>query len=179
MPMGNENEKKEQKINLCVSKDSLLHAFLAGYIRAFAVDLEEDRYELLYEKEEDPVISEIIKSAQSYSAFNRQVSLLLPEPSFSSWREVTGSRENIRSMLKMQESFTFTFPRRGMENWMKIEVKLLEKRDGEPVKILMAQPGPDRSSAGVSVANPQKTAFSREFENYYDVLRRRLEQGKR
>ena len=179
MPMGNENEKKEQKINLCVSKDSLLHAFLAGYIRAFAVDLEEDSYELLYEKEEDPVISEIISNTRTYSAFNRQVSLLLPEPSFSSWREVMGSRENIRSMLKMQESFTFTFPRRGMENWMKIEVKLLEKRDGEPVKILMAQPGPDRSSAGVSVANPQKTAFSREFENYYDVLRRRLEQGKR
>ena len=123
MPMGNENEKKEQKINLCVSKDSLLHAFLAGYIRAFAVDLEEDSYELLYEKEEDPVISGIISNTRTYSAFNRQVSLLLPEPSFSSWREVMGSRENIRSMLKMQESFTFTFPRRGMENWMKIEVK--------------------------------------------------------
>ena len=84
MQMGNGIEKQEQKLNLCVSKDSLLHAFLAGYNRVFAVDLEEDRYELLYEKEEDPVISEIIKSAQSYSAFNRQVSLLLADPSFSS-----------------------------------------------------------------------------------------------
>ena len=57
MQMGNGIEKQEQKLNLCVSKDSLLHAFLAGYIRVFAVDLEEDSYELLYEKEEDPVIS--------------------------------------------------------------------------------------------------------------------------
>lgn len=179
MQMGNGIEKQEQKLNLCVSKDSLLHAFLAGYNRVFAVDLEEDRYELLYEKEEDPVISEIIKSAQSYSAFNRQVSLLLADPSFSSWREGAGSRENIRSMLKMQESFTVIFPLRGMERWMKIEVRLLEKRDGEPVKILIAQPGPDRTSAGVSLANPQKTPFSKEFENYFDVLRRRLEQEKR
>ncbi len=179
MQMGNGIEKQEQKLNLCVSKDSLLRAFLAGYTRVFAVDLEEDSYELLYEKDEDPVISEIIRSAHSYSAFNRQVSLLLPEPSFSSWREVAGSRENIRSMLKMQESFTFIFPRRGMESWMKIEVRLLEKRDGEPVKILIGKPGPDRTSAGVFPGNPQNTPFSGVFENYFDVLRRRLEQEKR
>lgn len=179
--MQKENRINEQKYSLDLSapKDLLLHSFLSDYIRAFIVDLEEDSYELLFEKEEDPVLTEIIRQTDKYSAFNKLNSRLLPEPAFTDWREVAGSRENIRSMLKMQECFSFVFPRRGMDSWMKVEVRLLEEKDGEPVRVLMAKPGPDRNSSGVSFAIPKKAPFSEEIENSLDVLRRRLEQEKR
>ena len=179
MQEDNRIEKNEYGLDLSVPKELLLHSFMSDYIRAFIVDLEQDTYELLFEREEDPVLSEIIRQTDKYSAFNKLNSRLLPEPAFTAWREVAGSRENIRSMLKMQECFSFVFPRRGMESWMKVEVRLLEERDGEPVRVLMAKPGPDRSSSGISFAVPQKAPFSEAIENSLDVLRRRLEQEKR
>lgn len=179
MQKESRKEKYTGRLNLSVPKELLLHSFLSDYIRAFIVDLEKDSYELLFEREEDPVLTEIIRQTDKYSVFNKLNSRLLPEPAFTPWREVAGSRENIRNMLKMQESFSFVFPRRGMDNWMKVEVRLLEEKDGEPVRVLMAKPGPDRSSSGTSFAIPHKGPFTEEIENSLDVLRRRLEQEKR
>ena len=141
MQEDNRIEKNEYGLDLSVPKELLLHSFMSDYIRAFIVDLEQDTYELLFEREEDPVLSEIIRQADKYSAFNKLNSRLLPEPAFTAWREVAGSRENIRSMLKMQECFSFVFPRRGMESWMKVEVRLLEERDGKALLLLELKTG--------------------------------------
>ncbi len=179
MQMGNEFEKQAGTAHLSLTKDTLLHAFLYDFTRVFLVDLEEDSYELLYEKEEDPVVTEIIKKSGKYSVFNKLSSQLLPDASFSGWREVAGSRENIRGMLKEQDYFSFIFPRRNADRWMKIEVRLLEKKDGVPVRVLITEPGPERSSVGASVAMPQQTSSADGIEGYLDTLRRRLEQEKR
>ena len=179
MQMGNGFEKQEQKFDRNISKDLLLQSLIADYLRVFVIDLEEDSYELLYEKEENPVLNEIIRNCGSYSAFNSQISKLLVDPSFSAWREVAGSRENIRSMLKMQNAFSFYFPSRGKENWVKVEVRLLEHKDGEPVKALLSKTGPGRTSAGAHLSVSQSMPFTGGFREYLDALYRRLEQEKR
>ena len=160
MQEDNRKEKNKYRLDRSVPKELLLHSFMSDYIRAFIVDLEQDTYELLFEREEDPVLSEIIRQTDKYSAVNKLNSRLLPEPAFTAWREVAGSRENIRSMLKMQDCFSFVFPRRGMDRSMKVEVRLLEERDGEPVRVLMAKPGRDRSSSGISLCSSASAVSS-------------------
>lgn len=71
MQKESRKEKYTGRLNLSVPKELLLHSFLSDYIRAFIVDLEKDSYELLFEREEDPVLTEIIRQTDKYSVFNK------------------------------------------------------------------------------------------------------------
>ena len=55
-------EVNDRKDFLSVSENVLLQSFITEYIRVFIVDLENDRYSLLYEKEEDPLIRDLMRS---------------------------------------------------------------------------------------------------------------------
>ena len=177
--MENGIEKQKEKAALPVSKDMLLQSFMSDYIRMFLVDLETDTYQLLYEREEDPVLAELVRNASTYSVFNRLNSHLLPDTSFAAWREVAGSRENICKVLEKKDFFSFVFPLRNRNNWMRIDVHLLEKQNGVPKLVMIGQPLPGRGPAGSPIAVSNDTAYSQELEDYLYVLRRRLEQEQR
>lgn len=177
--MGYGMEKYKEKYGLSGLSDMLLKSFISDYIRVFLVDLDEDSYTLLYEREKDPVIEEIMRQADQYSVFNRMTSHRLPDPSFASWREAAGSRENIRLMLSSKAFFSFVFPLRDKDRWIRIDVRLLEKRDGVPALVLIGQPGPERISAGTPIAVPEGNLYTEDLESYLNALRQRLEQEKR
>ena len=177
--MENGMEKKEDRELLPVSESVLLRSFMSDYIRMFLVDLETDSYQLLYEREEDPVLTELVRNASTYSVFNRLNSQLLPDTSFAAWREVAGSRENICKVLEKKDFFSFVFPLRNRNNWMQIDVRLLEKKNGLPKLIMIGQPLPGRGPAGSPIAVSNDIAYSQELEDYLEVLRRRLEQEQR
>ena len=70
-----------------ISKDVFLSSFLKEYIRVFFIDLEKDDFYILYEREEDPVITELASKAESYSEFNHMTSSVFPDPEFAFWLE--------------------------------------------------------------------------------------------
>ena len=100
-------EVNDRKDFLSVSENVLLQSFITEYIRVFIVDLENDRYSLLYEKEEDPLIKELMRSTTGYAQFNHRLSTLYTDPAYISWREEEGSTEHIRTMRQNQPVFTF------------------------------------------------------------------------
>ena len=162
-----------------VSTGTLLDSFLSEYIRVFLVDLEKDTITLLYEREEDPVLAGLVQSAGSYSEFNRLNSRMMPEPSFAAWREVSGSRENIRTTLQRKNAFSFLFPLREKDKWMKLEVRLLKKKGDIPVLVLLGVPGPERGGLNTYIAPPVNRNYPQGLEEYVDALRRRLDQENR
>ena len=176
MNMMNEIEKQGTEPGISISKDLLLESLISDYIRVFLVDLEKDSFALLYERVPDPVIDQIIEEADRYSVFNSLVSRRLPDPAFESWREVAGSRENIRRMLMEQNYFSFVFPRRDSDDWMRVDVRLLKKKGEIPSLVLVGQPGPERITAGSPIAAPEEPETLTGLEKYLDILRRRLKQ---
>ena len=109
---------------LSISKEMLLDSYLSEYIRIFLIDLEEDRFYLLYEREKDPEIEELMQQADGcYSEMNRLRSRQLSSPGFIAWREGAGSRENIRAMLQGRSSFSFLFPLREKDKWRKLQAR--------------------------------------------------------
>ena len=181
-------KEHDRTTQFTVSKDLLLDTFLSEYIRVFLVDLENDTFELLYEREEDPVLRELMQTCRSYSEYNRRNSLLLPDPVFSTWREKAGSRETLCKMLSRQTTYSFTFPLREKGRWMKLEAHLLEKKDGIPARILLGRPGPERGGMSSTSRfdsvhfreDPQALPESgRDLSGYIKALRRRIEQKDR
>jgi signal transduction histidine kinase/CheY-like chemotaxis protein len=172
-------EKMKEKYGQSVLADMLLKSFISDYYRAFLVDLNEDSFTLAYEEKEDPVIAEIVRESDSYSAFNRLISRCLPDPCFTAWREAAGSRENIRLMLSSREYFSFVFPLREKDRWLRIDVRLLEKKEDVPALVLIGQPRPERRSVGAPIAIPGGHSYTEDLESYLNVLRQRLEQEQR
>ena len=69
-----------------ISKDLLLNRFWEEYIRIFFIDIEEDDFYILYEREADPVITELAQKAGSYSEFNHMTSSVFPDPEYAFWK---------------------------------------------------------------------------------------------
>ena len=162
---------------LSISKEMLLDSYLSEYIRIFLIDLEEDRFYLLYEREKDPEIEELMQQADGcYSEMNRLRSRQLSSPGFIAWREGAGSRENIRAMLQGRSSFSFLFPLREKDKWRKLEIRLVREKDGVPVQVLMGQPRPERGGLGGALLTPDGMDYPKSLDNYVNSLQTRLEQ---
>ena len=118
-------------------KDELLQSFLDNYCRIYLIDLEEDSIVKISETDdapdEDPV------HFGRYSEFNRVYSYTRLDPKYSSWRETMGSIENLRKVLADRSSFTLSYQMKSGK-WMKVENRILEKKDGVPVKIFACIP---------------------------------------
>lgn len=113
-------------------KEKLLQSFLDNYSRVYIIDLEKDTIVRILESEdapeEDPVFS------GRYSEFNRVYSYTRLEPEYSAWREMMGSIENLRKVLADRSSFTLSYQMKD-GRWKKVENRILEKRNGVPVKM--------------------------------------------
>ena len=127
-----------------ISKDLLLNRFWEEYIRIFFIDIEEDDFYILYEREADPVITELAQKAGSYSEFNHMTSSVFPDPEYAFWLEEEAGLPHVSETLKTKNFFNFAFPTREENKWMSLEVRLLEKRGDKPVYAMIAQPGPER-----------------------------------
>ena len=118
-------------------KDELLQSFLDNYCRVYLIDLENDTIIKILETEgvpgEDPV------REKHYSEFNRVYSYTKLVPEYSAWRENMGSIENIRRVLAERSSFTLSYQMKD-GRWRKVENRILEKRDGVPVKVVACIP---------------------------------------
>lgn len=127
-----------------ISKDLLLNRFWEEYIRIFFIDIEEDDFYILYEREADPVITELARKAGSYSEFNHMTSSVFPDPEYAFWLEEEAGLPHVTETLKTKNFYNFAFPTREENKWMSLEVRLLEKRGDKPVYAMIAQPGPER-----------------------------------
>ena len=127
-----------------ISKDLLLNRFWEEYIRIFFIDIEEDDFYILYEREADPVITELARKAGSYSEFNHMTSSVFPDPEYAFWLEEEAGLPHVSETLKTKNFYNFAFPTREENKWMSLEVRLLEKRGDKPVYAMIAQPGPER-----------------------------------
>lgn len=175
--MGKGMMEQDMNALFSISKEMLLDSYLSEYIRIFLIDLEEDRFSLLYERERDPEIEELMRQADgSYSELNRLRSRQLSAPGFIAWREGAGSRENIRAMLQGRPSFSFIFPLREKDKWRKLEIRLVREKDGVPVQVLMGQPGPERGGLGGALLTPDGMDYPNNLDSYVNSLQTRLEQ---
>ena len=127
-----------------ISKDLLLNRFWEEYIRIFFIDIEEDDFYILYEREADPVITELAQKAGSYSEFNHMTSSVFPDPEYAFWLEEEAGLPHVSETLKTKDFYNFAFPTREDNKWMSLEVRLLEKRGDKPVYAMIGQPGPER-----------------------------------
>ena len=118
-------------------KDELLQSFLDNYCRIYLIDLEEDS--IVKISETDDVPDEDPVHFGRYSEFNRVYSYTRLDPEYSSWRETMGSIENLRKVLADRSSFTLSYQMKSGK-WMKVENRILEKKDGVPVKIFACIP---------------------------------------
>ena len=118
-------------------KDELLQSFLDNYSRIYLIDLEKDTIEKILDAgdmdEPDPVFCDC------YSQFNRVYSYTRLLPEYSSWREMTGSIENIRKVLADRNCFTLSYQMKNGQ-WKKIENRRFEMRGGIPVRIIACIP---------------------------------------
>ena len=118
-------------------KDELLQSFLDAYSRIYLIDLEKDTIEKILDAgdmdEPDPVYCDC------YSEFNRVYSYTKLQPEYSSWREMTGSIENIRKVLADRNCFTLSYQMKNGQ-WKKIENRRLKVRDGIPVEVIACIP---------------------------------------
>ena len=114
-------------------KDEILESFLENYNRIYLVDLDRDTIVKVHEAEgvlpPDPV------DTGSYSEFNSVYSFEQLEPEYSEWRMAAASIENIRRVLTERNNFTLSYPLKD-GRWMKVDNRLIEKRDGVPVKMI-------------------------------------------
>lgn len=122
-----------------IPKELLLDTFLKEYTRVFLVDLERDDFYLLYEREADPAIRDLMLRAGSYSEFNHLVSDLYPDPEYAFWLEKEAGLLHMVESLKKRDSYHFVFPMRERNQWMNVEVRLLVKRNDQPVYAMVAQ----------------------------------------
>ena len=118
-------------------RDELLKSFLDNYSRVYLIDLEKDTIVKIQESEGAPEIDPVRQSR--YSEFNRVYSYTMLESDYSSWREMMGSVENIRKVLAERNSFTLSYQMKD-GRWMKVENRILEKRDGVPTKVFACIP---------------------------------------
>ena len=118
-------------------RDELLKSFLDNYSRVYLIDLEEDTIVKIQESEGAPEFDPVRQNR--YSEFNRVYSYTMLEPEYSQWREMMGSVENIRKVLADRNSFTLSYQMKD-GRWMKVENRILEKRDGVPVKVFACIP---------------------------------------
>ncbi|MDO5131496.1 MAG: ATP-binding protein [Eubacteriales bacterium] len=164
-------ENRDERKGFSIPEDLLLGSFLSEYVRVFLVDLENDRYCLLYEREENPAIRDLIRRTDSYNEFNHLISRLFSDPAFSSWRESEGSREHLRRMLQRQNIFTFVFPLKEKDEWMKLEARLVQKKDGVPVYALLGRTGPEREAREETLHASGESLQKSGIEEYVDMLR--------
>ena len=118
-------------------RDELLKSFLDNYSRVYLIDLEKDTIVKIQESEGAPEFDPVRQNR--YSDFNRVYSYTMLEPEYSQWREMMGSVENIRKVLADRNSFTLSYQMKD-GRWMKVENRILEKRDGVPVKVFACIP---------------------------------------
>ena len=118
-------------------RDELLKSFLDNYSRVYLIDLEKDTIVKIQESEGVPEFDPVRQNR--YSDFNRVYSYTMLEPEYSQWREMMGSVENIRKVLADRNSFTLSYQMKD-GRWMKVENRILEKRDGVPVKVFACIP---------------------------------------
>ena len=118
-------------------QDELLKSFLDNYCRVYLIDLEKDSIIKIMETEgvpgDDPV------HQKRYSDFNRVYSYTMLESEYCAWRETMGSIENIRKVLAERNCFTLSYQMKD-GRWRKVENRVLEKRDGIPVKVFACIP---------------------------------------
>ena len=160
---------------ISVSKDLLVESFLSGYDTAFLVDLENDTFSFIREGYSFPELDEIVKTSSSYSEMNTRCSRLFPDPPFALWRERAGSLDNIRAMLMERNAFSFTFPLRGRETWMRLEVRLVQKKDGIPLYALIGQPDPVKEENDLA----NFVQDHEEMESFMEAFRQRLREEAR
>lgn len=172
-------EVNDRKDFLSVSENVLLQSFITEYIRVFIVDLENDRYSLLYEKEEDPLIRDLMRSTTGYAQFNHRISALYTDPAYISWREEEGSTEHIRTMLQTQPVFTFVYPFKTDKRWLKLEIRLLEKKDGIPARVLLGLKDTRHSIKEAFSLDQGSMDSGQSLEQYISSLLSRLDWEKR
>ena len=71
----------------------------------------------------------------SYSEFNNLYSNEQLEHEYSEWRMAAASIENLRRVLTERSNFTLSYPLKD-GRWMKVDNRLIEKKDGIPVKMI-------------------------------------------
>ena len=118
-------------------RDELLQSFLDNYSRIYLIDLEKDTIVKIQESEDAPEFDPVRQNR--YSEFNRVYSCTMLEPEYSQWRETMGSVENIRKVLANRNCFTLSYQMKD-GRWMKVENRILEKRDGVPIKVFACIP---------------------------------------
>ena len=157
-----------------ISKDVFLSSFLKEYIRVFFIDLEKDDFYILYEREEDPVITELASKAESYSEFNHMTSSVFPDPEFAFWLEEAASLPHVFETLKTRNFYSFAFPTREENQWMSLEVRLLEKRGDRPVYAMIGQPGPEREKREEPEHTPEDGVLAQVARAYEDTPENRM-----
>ena len=118
-------------------RDEILKSFLDNYSRVYLIDLENDTIVKIHESDSAPEIDPVRQSR--YSEFNRVYSYTMLETEYSSWREMMGSVENIRKVLAERNTFTLSYQMKDGK-WMKVENRILEKKEGVPVKVFACIP---------------------------------------
>ena len=118
-------------------RDEILKSFLDNYSRVYLIDLENDTIVKIHESDGAPEIDPVRRSR--YSEFNRVYSYTMLEAEYSSWREMMGSVENIRKVLAERNTFTLSYQMKD-GRWMKVENRILEKKEGVPVKVFACIP---------------------------------------
>ena len=117
-------------------KELFLKSFLDNYIRVYIIDLEKDTIVKILETEdahEDPVYTD------RYSEFNRVYSYSCLDREFSTWREIAGSIENLRKVLADRNVYIISYQMKD-GRFLKVENRILEKKDGVPVRIFACIP---------------------------------------
>ena len=153
-----------------IPKDLLLDAFLKEYVRVFLVDLEKDEFYLLYEREADPQVRDMILRAGSYSEFNHLASDFYPDPDYAFWLEKEAGLLHMVESLKKKDSYHFVFPMREKGQWMNLEVRLLVKRDDQPVYAMVAQKGHKWEEKENLPGSEESGIYAKVAEDYRDTL---------
>ena len=130
-------------------RELLLQSFLQEYSRIYLIDLEQDTIERIMEaddvQDKDPVFT------SSYSEFNNVYSSTRLDPEYAQWRFMQGSIENIRKRLAEQDCFTLSYQMQDGSRKI-VENRILEKRDGVPVKAFACIRKDDEERTGTAGA---------------------------
>lgn len=156
-----------------IPEEVFLKTFLEEYIRIFLIDIPNDDFYVLYEREEDPVIRDLVLKADSYSEFNNMTSTVFPDPEYSFWLEEEAGLPHVSETLKKKNFYNFSFPTREKNQWMRLEVRLLEKRNGLPVYAMIGQPGPEREVEEEPSAGRTDGIYGQAADIYEDTAENR------
>lgn len=148
-------------------KELLLQAFLQEYSRIYLIDLEQDTIERIMGADDVPDKDPVFTS--SYSEFNNVYSSTRLDPEYAQWRFMQGSIENIRKRLAEQDCFILSYQMQDGSRKI-VENRILEKRDGVPIKVFACIRKDEEEHGGRAVAfSGESTDETPEAEKFVEA----------